>query len=610
MQEVERFIRDNEKMRVSITGNVYYNQRDIINQSFRLLNGKFLNDSGTSASNTVGGSYYNTDQDGFVNVFTRKSWIPFRTAVQGVDLDIKDAKVTTNVFTRQFFLDILKMIYHSHFVQTFFGEYLDELKESTIWYGSTITKRAGGEVSVVDWRNYITEANQPDPQLRRHAEMFPASYEYMMANREGWENTSEIEPLWEEMQKQGKSLFDLVDFWTWEEMDGKVHKVCKRYLDRSVRDPATYEYETKIFGHLIPLETFKTPFTIPITGKEQVKLYGEEREMFPYSQTDLFKLQGRTIALGFGELLAMPEMMYNELFNMKRKLDLKALNGVYVHTAIQGTNGLSQLPQEAIADLDKGTVITLAQGESLNVLPFDTRNFEFEQMEEKIYELMLQLTGISAQGTGQTVAPSTSATQIQDNRLVENKVYEYIKERLHHGLNRLMRDGYAQDIVDQLTEKEFIRITGDVRNLKEIDKILIDNAINDWVVKTKESTGIYPMDEEVFMTRQAIEADISALGESRFPEIKREMFEDIDTYLEWSFVDEAIDMKQRFDTLNAMKNDPESSKSKSKIEDELISLAGLNPANYDKTEEELAAEEEARQAELLATQGLNTPVTV
>ena len=597
MQEVERFISDNEKMRVSITGNIFYNQREIINQSFRLLNGKFLNES--------------NDSDGFINVFTRKSWIPFRTAVQGVDLDIKDTKVTTNVFARQFFLDILKMIYHAHFVQTFFGEYLDELKESTIWYGSTITKRAAGEVSVVDWRNYITEPNQPDPQLRRHAEMFPAPYEYMLANKKDWENVSEIDPLWEEMQRKGVSLFSLVDFWTWEEIDGETHKVCKRYLDRSVIDPESYQYETKIFGHLVPLETFKTPYTVPVTGKEQKKLYGEEREMFPYSQTDLFKLQGRTLALGFGELLAMPEMMYDELFNVKRKLDLKALNGVYVHTAINSVNGgLSTLSQDSVADLDKGTVITLSPGEQLNVLPFDTKNFEFAQMEEKIYELMLQLTGISAQGTGQTVAPSTSATQIQDNRLVENKVYEYIKERLHHGLNRLMRDGYAQDIVDQLTEKEFIRISGDVRNLKEIDKILIDNVINDWYVKTKEATGMYPPDEEVMLVRQTIEQDITALGESRFPEVKKEMFKEIDTYLEWSFVDESVDMKQRFETLNAMKNDPQSSKSKSKIEDELISLSGLNPANYDKTEEELMAEEEAKQAELMASQGLNTPVSV
>lgn len=62
------------------------------------------------------------------------------------------------------------------------------------------------------------------------------------------------------------------------------------------------------------------------------------------------------------------------------------------------------------------------------------------------------------------------------------------------------------------------------------------------------------------------------------------------------------------DTLNAMRSDPASSKSKSKIEDELISMAGLNPSQYDKTEEELAQEEQVRQAELMSQAGLNTPV--
>ena len=50
-----------------------------------------------------------------------------------------------------------------------------------------------------------------------------------------------------------------------------------------------------------------------------------------------------------------------------------------------------------------------------------------------------------------------------------------------------------------------------------------------------------------------------------------------------------------------MRADPQSSKSKSKIEDELISMAGLNPAQYDKTEEELAQEEQMRQAEMMKT---------
>jgi hypothetical protein len=153
-----------------------------------------------------------------------------------------------------------------------------------------------------------------------------------------------------------------------------------------------------------------------------------------------------------------------------------------------------------------------------------------------------------------------------------------------------------------------VNITGDIRDLKEMDRILTDNAVNNWVRKTKESTGIYPSQEEETMVRQQIEAELSSLGSSRFPQIKKEMLKQMNFFIEWNFVDESVDYKQKMDTLNAMRSDPQSSKSKSKIEDELISMAGLNPAQYDKTEEELAQEEQMRQAEMMKTSGLNSLV--
>ena len=252
--EIQQFIKDNEDMRVAITGDIYYNQRDIVNQSMRLRHGFFKNPV--------------ENADGFVDVFTRKSWIPFRTAVQGVDLDIKDAKVSTNVYNRQFLLDILKMIYHSHMEKTFFGEFLDELKEETIWFGSTVTKRANGTIYTVDWRNYITESNQPDPQLRRHAELIERPYEFMISNKKNWDNFTVVEETWKKMVNKGLSTFNIIDYWTWEEIDKKIHKVCKRYLDTSLT--ASDEVKTgSDWNPYVHLETFKTPYTIKCHTKAE-----------------------------------------------------------------------------------------------------------------------------------------------------------------------------------------------------------------------------------------------------------------------------------------------------------------------------------------------------
>lgn len=588
--ELQHFIDKNEEMLVQVSPGISYSLRNIINESYRLLNAQFQNNP--------------EESDGFLNVFTRKMWVVYRTLIQGADIDTKDAKVSSSIVAKQFILDMLKMVFHSHMKRTFFGEFIDKVKEEMAWFGTCIVKRYDGTVGTVDLRNYITEPHIKDPQARRHAELWFASYDQLLQYKNEWKNWDAVEELWERMQKEGESQFKIIDFWTWDK-DGK--KVCKRSLDCTLSEPQE-GHQTTDWMPYVTVDTFRTPYKVKSETKREKKMYGEYREMFPYEQFDLFSLPGRMLGLGCGEILAMPEMMYDQLFNVKRKMDLKALYGIIVHTAIQGTNGLSTLSQENITGIDKGTIITLAPGETLNQLPYDTRASDFAQMEEKIYELMLQLVGITAQGTGQTVAASTSATQITDNRMVENKVYEHFKERMHHGLTRLMQNGYAQDMIEDLTEMGLINITGDIRNLKEIDKVLTDNAMNKWMMDTKEATGTYPSPEEEMMVREQIDADLASLGSMRFPEIKKEMIKQMSFFIEWNFVDESVDFKQKMDTLNAMRSDQASSKSKSKIEDELISMAGLNPSQYDKTEEELAQEEQVRQAELMSQAGLNTPV--
>ncbi len=588
--ELQSFIDKYEDMRVEVSPGISYSLRNIINESYRLLNAQFKNNA--------------EESDGFINVFTRKMWVVYRTLIQGADIDTKDAKVSSSIVSKQFILNMLKMVFHSHMNRTFFGEFIDKVKEEMAWFGSSIVKRYNGTVGTVDLRNYITEPHIKDPQSRRHAEPWFASYDQLLRYKKEWKNWDAVEELWEKMQAQGESQFKIIDFWTWNK---EGHKICKRSIDNTLKMPEEGT-STAEWSPYITVDTYRTPYRVKSETKREKDMYGDERDMFPYEQFDLFALPGRMLGLGCGELLAMPEMMYDQLFNVKRKMDLKALYGIIVHTAIQGTNGLSTLSQDSIAGLDKGTVISLAPGETLNQLPYDTRASDFSQMEEKIYELMLQLVGITAQGTGQTVAPSTSATQISDNRMVENKVYEHFKQRMHHGLTRLMQNGYANDMVNDITEMEFVNITGDIRDLKEMDRILTDNAVNNWIRKTKESTGIYPSPEEETMVRQQIEMELSSLGSSRFPQIKKEMLKQMNFFIEWNFVDESVDYKQKMDTLNAMRSDPQSSKSKSKIEDELISMAGLNPAQYDKTEEELAQEEQMRQAEMMKTSGLNSLV--
>jgi len=593
--DVEKFITEYEDMSVEVSSGVSYNLRDVINENYKLYNARF--------------STGDTEESGFVRIFMRKIWVVYRTLIQGSDIDLKDLNVRSINGVKIKLAAIFKMLTVSHLSRTFFGEFVDEVLSQMCWFGTCMVKRVDGTVKTVDLRNYITEPNIQNPQERRHCEMCYYTYDEVLSNKEAWkENWEDIERIWTEMQKEGTSKFKILEFWTWETKDGKVNKVFKKYLDNTTFNSEFDSSED--WQPYVLLETLKTPYSKRRESKRLQEKLGDE-DMFPYEQFDLFKIQGRAISMGCGELLAGTSELYNELYSNKRKLDLKALTGITVHNAVQGTNGLSELTQDFIANLMTGSVITLSPGESLTQLPVDVKGADFAMMEEKIYELMRQIIGITAQGTGEEMPASTSATQAAINQQVANTVFDFTRERMQHGIKRLFNNGYSDDIVEELDEKELAAIVGDPTQLQEVDAYLIDEAMNKWALDTKNATGMYPTQEEYIMNKEAVQTELMDQGDMRFPEFKKQLLKDMDLLFEFSVTQEAFNTKLRSDALLAMQNDPESTKSKAKIEDELLSLQGLNPRQYDKSPEELQEEQlMAQQQQQVQQQSVQAPSPV
>lgn len=589
--EIEQFITDNDDMDAEVSPGVSYSMRALINKLYRLYNAQFENNP--------------IEPSGFKNIFFRKMWVVYRTLIQGSDLDLKHFNIRSLNGVKVRLVAMLRTMFTSHLSRTFFNEFVDKVMAEMCWFGTSIVKRFNGTVDTVDLRNYITEMNIQDPQERKHAEMCYYTYDEIMANQEDWkDNWEDITNVWQAMQKEGESKFKILEFWTWGKLKekGEVHKICVKYLDNTIN--ATGEFhDTDSWSPYIELERFKTPYKRLRTSKRMAKKLGKYEEIFPYEQFDLFKVFGRAIAMGCGELLEGTQEVYNEMFNEKRKLTRKALMGVTVHTALQGVNGLTQLTQDFISNLTTGSVVTLAPGETLTQEQIDTKGSDFDLMENKIYELMRQIIGITSQGTGEEMPASTSATQASINQQVANTVFDFTRERIHHGMKRLFNNGYAQDIIDELDEEESVAIVGDPTMLEEFDKHLIDNAINKWALDTKNATGMYPLPEEIEMNREQLHAQLMEQGDMRFPQFKKALLKDMEWMVEFDMTQEAFDIKLRSDTLISMKNDPTSTKSKAKIEDELLSLQGANPRAYDKSAEEKAEEQAMQQANMLAGQG-------
>jgi alpha-glucuronidase len=75
-------------------------------------------------------------------------------------------------------------------------------------------------------------------------------------------------------------------------------------------------------------------------------------------------------------------------------------------------------------------------------------------------------------------------------------------------------------------------------------------------------------------------------------------------YLEFDITEEAVDYKGRTSALMSIKADPTSTKSKAKVEDELLALYGLNPRQYDKTPEEIQQSQQAIAPQAIAQQAI------
>ena len=71
-------------------------------------------------------------------------------------------------------------------------------------------------------------------------------------------------------------------------------------------------------------------------------------------------------------------------------------------------------------------------GEDIQRLVIDTKTSEFIANVDKLYELMRLIMGVTAQGTGEEMPGSTSATGIKANFASQQTTYDFVRERMHH----------------------------------------------------------------------------------------------------------------------------------------------------------------------------------
>jgi hypothetical protein len=600
---IKDFISDYSSETVNVSPGVSYDQRDIINESYRLYNGKFEQE---------------VDETGFRRIFYRMIWVIFRTIIMSSDIDLKDMNMKSLNGNGIKTLALFKLAIRSHLLRTFFGKYVDKVMSEMVWFGTSITKRVDGRVETVDLRNYIFTPHIKDPQQREHAEYCYYSYDEMLSHKDEWkEHWSEIEELWKQMQKRGETQFKVVEFWTWDKMkDKKIHKVCIKYLDREDYKPEEGKTPND-WNPYLEIDKFITPYKKERDSERMQGKLGAEEEMFPYEQADLFDCPGRALGMGCAELLAGLNEHYNEYFNLKRKKDILDLRGIFVHNYTSNSNSLTQ---EFLNNLETGDVLQLSQDETLQRLVIDTKTAEFIANVDKLYEVMRLVMGVTAQGTGEEMPGSTSATGIKANFATQQTTYDYVRERMHHFLQRLFMNGYFEDILDEIDAQEMTAIIGDPKDLAEIDKTLIDKTVEkasadryNYIEKTKGDVDWNDVqilqDLEEAETKQLVEA-FKVMGGTRWASIKKSLLKGFKYSVEFFVNSETFDKQAKLEFLNTRLADPNFTGSRKAVEDAIFDLMNENPRQFDKTAEEKAEEVEKMRQEMMMENQMPSPISL
>ena len=590
MQDVRDFIADNQQMEVDIAPSVSYDLKDIIYDSYRLFNSKFVSP---------------VEPNGFEKIYYPLAWKVYRTIIMSSDVDLKDLNMRSTNGKGIKVLQLVKMAVRNHLLRQNFGVFLDKVMSDMVWFGSCIAKRADDTVYTVDLRNYITQPNIQDPQERRHAETLYYTWDDIQSFKDDWEeNWEEVEAEWERMQKRGESQFKIVEFWTWEEVDGEVHKVCKKYLDRSENDPESYRDQSEWQPYL-ELDMFVTPFKKRRTSKREIKKLGEWEELFPYEQADLFDAKGRFLAFGCGELLSGLQSHYNEQFNLKRKKDLLDLKGIFTHKYTANSNSLTQ---EFLDNLETGSILQMDKDEDLQRITIDTKTGEFLNNVQKLEEIAMQIMGVTASAAGEDL-PSQTATEAVINKQQQQTTYDFVRERMHQFIVRLFQNGYFETIIDELDEKEAVAIIGDPKELQELDEFFIDNAVNNWATKELSKQNLSYEDIENIQVaaeaeKERLKEELKGKGDMRFAQLKKSILKNADYFIEFYVTNEGFDKNVKIQNLTQLKNDPMFTGSRRAVENEIMDTLNLNPSLFQKTEEE---KKEEMQQQMMANQTAPTP---
>ncbi len=583
MNKIKNFIEANKDMTVQIVDSVSYNQTDVITDIYRSINTKFEND---------------TWKDGTSKTYFDLSKVMSTAIKMPTDLDTKDLGMHAENKEAVGMVSLVRGAVKNHLKNAGYNEKFNHVKDELIDFGHIILKKTKEGTETVDLRMIIRQADIMDIQKATPAEMHPYSWEEMLQRKHkytknGWK---EVKILKEKMEKDGLTEFLVYEWWTQDEFDGQFTKGCIEYLDRSKYEPDDAK-KREDWNPQVELRRYKTPWTIPIkNGAKKRRLEKEgylidgELPMYPYDEQRFVTVKGRWLGAGVYEITAPLREAYNQTMNNKLHYDEVYGKGLFLHTKGQGGKSLTQA---ALTALENSGVVELQNGAELSQLRLQSLTSDFIVSADKFFEFARQLLGLTAQGTGEELPASMSATSAMINQAKAKTLYDYVLEQQGLLWQRWFSNFELNDIMEDMDAQKWIKIEGNERDIREIIEPFAENYLN---MKLKEqlpvmmATGqIDPQmqlkDEIIKDTKEELVSQILK-KKSIFVEFTKKLVKNASFFMEFYVTAESFNKIERLKTLVQLKADamvnPNSSLSVEAIEEEILDITGVGINRFKK----------------------------
>ena len=580
------FLEENKEMETVIINGVTYFLSEVINDNYRAINGQFLK---------------KTWRDGMKKEYFDISRVMAINIKNGTDIDTKNIGVESENQAGIGAVGLLREVIKNHLKVQDYATLFNDVRDELVDFGHVMLKKTSRGTQRVDLRNIIRPAHILEVQDSEVMELHYYSYNQMLARKNQWKNWEQVEEIWERMKLQGLNTFKVYEHWMIDDFDGQVTKGVVTTLDAEIMDPKDSEDQDRgNWTPLIELDRMKTPYTRPIYDKKEKEslekqgfLIDGERPLYPYQDIRFVTVKGRWLGAGVYEITAPLRRAYNRTMNVKLRYDEVQTKGTFLHT--KGMRG-QNLTQTAIQALESTGVVDLAQGAKLEQMKIQSLTADFINSADKFFEFARQLLGLTAQGTGEDLPANMPATTAAINAQRAKTLFDQVLEIQGIAWKNWFSNFELEDIMENLTSKQWVKIQGSEEDLVEVLTPFAENYLK---MDTRFDNALFLAEE--LGVRDAIEPGVKKIKQelvkknilndaTAFVQLKKKIVDNADFFIEFYITNEAFDKQTRITELATLKQDaltnPASSISPKKIEAEILNNLDLDPKRFLKDDEE------------------------